>query len=65
LWHDHRENSRAPTLEGFIINNDLEIINKPGTIPTFCSPKGSSYIDLTLPNIAKRGRRHKWLDGES
>jgi exonuclease III len=48
LWHDHRENSRAPTLEGFIINNDLEIINKPGTIPTFCSPKGSSYIDLTL-----------------
>jgi hypothetical protein len=48
LWHDHRENSRAPTLEEFIINNDLEITNKPGTIPTFCSPKGSSYIDLTL-----------------
>jgi hypothetical protein len=48
LWHDHRENSRAPTLEEFIINHDLEIINKPGTIPTFCSPKGNSYIDLTL-----------------
>jgi hypothetical protein len=48
LWFDHRNDNRAATLEEFIATNNLAVGNQPGTIPTYRSPRGCSFIDLTV-----------------
>jgi hypothetical protein len=48
LWLDEKNDTRSPTLQEFVALNDLDIISKPGTLPTFQNAVGKSYIDLTL-----------------
>jgi hypothetical protein len=60
LWFDHRDDNRAPTLEEFIATNNLAIINRPGTIPTFRSPNGCSYIDITLTTNSAIDDLSRW-----
>ncbi|KAH0812342.1 hypothetical protein GEV33_010449 [Tenebrio molitor] len=58
LWFDSLNDTRSPILHEFITQNDLDITNKPGTLPTFQNSRGQSFIDITLttppvtPNIS-------------
>jgi hypothetical protein len=60
LWFDHRDDSRVPILEEFIASNNLALINRPGTIPTFRSPNGCSFIDITLTTCSAIDDLSKW-----
>jgi hypothetical protein len=42
LWFDSLNDTRFPILHEFITQNDLDIINKPGTLPTFQNSRGQS-----------------------
>lgn len=47
-WLSTITDDRGLLVEDFIISNNFFLINEPGNPTTFCSPNGSSNIDLTI-----------------
>jgi hypothetical protein len=64
LWHDKQTNARGRTLEEYIIDKDLHIINAETGVPTFGKIGGRSWIDLTLCNDKLPRNTEKWTCGE-
>jgi hypothetical protein len=63
MWHDTITNQRGKTLEGFLICNDLCILNEATQTP-FQSNRGSSCIDLTIANNRLVRYVYDWICGE-
>ena len=50
LWHDILNNGRGRTLEGFLLSQQLYILNKESYLSTFRSSRGKRNIDITVTN---------------
>lgn len=59
-WNDVITDNRSQYLEEFIISNNLIIQNRPNTSPTFKTPNGQSYIDLTLTSANISNKILQW-----
>jgi hypothetical protein len=49
-WHDKKTSIRGRTLEQYLINRDLNIMNEESDLTTYQSRRGRSNIDLTVIN---------------
>lgn len=65
LWFDTKNTARSNLLEEFILQNNLDIANKPGNPPTYQSVHGKSYIDLTLLSNIDPFRVTSWVTKEN
>ncbi|GBO30576.1 hypothetical protein AVEN_113931-1, partial [Araneus ventricosus] len=48
IWGNRGSDIRGQKLSDFINNNDLFVINRSDSLPTFSGPQGESWIDLAL-----------------
>ncbi|GBO02445.1 hypothetical protein AVEN_174879-1 [Araneus ventricosus] len=48
IWGKRGSDIRGQKLSDFINNNDLFVINRSDSLPTFSGPQGESWIDLAL-----------------
>lgn len=48
LWGAQETNDRGRKLERFILAHGVELLNDANQPPTFWTPRGESYIDITL-----------------
>lgn len=48
MWGDRLTDPSGEELETLIAQYNLFVLNEPGTLPTFESPNGTSFIDITL-----------------
>ena len=60
LWHSRRSNRRGNELLDLIIQRNLEILNAPGHLNTFCDTRGQGdNIDVTLAR-SMSSNIHNW-----
>lgn len=64
-WNDVINDNKSAYLEEFIINNNLTIQNSPNTAPTFKTPNGQSFIDLTLSSANISNNISNWAVSEN
>ncbi|GBN28236.1 Putative protein in type-1 retrotransposable element R1DM [Araneus ventricosus] len=60
IWGKRASDTRGQKLTDFIYNNDLYVINKPDSLPTFNGPQGVSWIDLALSLNIHPDRIQNW-----
>lgn len=48
MWGPQETNDRGRKLERFILASGVDLLNVAGNTPTFWTPRGESYIDITL-----------------
>lgn len=72
LWHSktapgtsyHRAIQRGEALADFLLSHCLHVLNVPSSSYTYCGPRGSSDIDVTVANESMcRYVRRWWIDG--
>jgi len=59
-WHDSQTKQRGKTLEEYVINKNLYIMNKESELTTFQNKRGISRIDLTIVNNQLLKALNKW-----
>ncbi|GBN96370.1 hypothetical protein AVEN_222283-1 [Araneus ventricosus] len=60
IWGKRGSDRRGQKLTDFINHNDLFVINKSDSLPTFNSPQGVSWIDLALSLNIHPDRLQNW-----
>jgi len=59
FWGSPRANTRGEVLASFLLNNNLQILNR-GNTPTFTRINCATHIDLTIANAKLTPRIKKW-----
>ena len=60
-WGSAETNSKGESIEDFIAQYNLKILNCPSNLTTYCSSIGSSNIDITLASGYARLGVQNWL----
>jgi ribonuclease HI len=60
VWFSQLDDSRGEAVNEFVAENNLLILNNNPYLPTFHTPRGNSFIDLTLINTNSINLVHHW-----
>lgn len=60
VWGGKKLDDRGETLGDYILENDLNPINDPESLPSFTSSNGKSWIDITLATNNLIGKIKSW-----